>query len=100
MIEIPDIPISEDSKKENLVINVNPPKLSLNKEDVGSCENVVLEDEEIKAAEVNVEPSVIPETPLKSSPTCVGVAAIRGIIPISSGSLFPLTPPITEFAYL
>lgn len=96
MIEIPDIPISEDSKKENLVINVNPPKLSLNKEDVGSWENVVLEDEEIKAAEVNVEPSVIPETPLKSSPTCVGVAAIRGIIPISSGSLFPLTPPITE----
>ena len=97
MVEIPDIPISEDSKKENLVINGNPPKLSQNKKDVGSCENVVLKDEDIKAAEVNVEPSVIPETPLKSPyPTCVGVAAIRGIIPISSGSLFPLTPPITE----
>ncbi len=37
------------------------------------------------------------ETPMKSlEPTCVGVAAIRGIIPFSSGSFFSLTPPITE----
>lgn len=43
------------------------------------------------------EPSIIPETPLKSSqPVCVGVATIRGIMPVSAGCIFPLTPPTTE----
>jgi len=80
------------------VTNVNPPIQSENKEDKSSSEKrIAKKDGDLKADEVNGEPSIIPETPLKlSQPTCVGVAAIRGIIPISSGSFFSLTPPITE----
>ncbi|XP_046652989.1 uncharacterized protein LOC124343630 isoform X2 [Daphnia pulicaria] len=88
----------EGSNNEKLVTNVNPPEQNEIKEVECSSENVTKKDGDLKEAdEIHDEPSVIPETPMKSSePTCVGVAAIRGIIPFSSGSFFSLTPPITE----
>jgi hypothetical protein len=80
------------------VTNVNPPEQNEIKEVEFVSGNVTKKDGDLKEAdEIHDEPSVIPETPMKSSePTCVGVAAIRGIIPFSSGSFFSLTPPITE----
>lgn len=44
--------------------------------------------------EIDKEPLVIPESPLKyPQPTCVGMASICEITPFSSGLMFPLTPP-------
>jgi hypothetical protein len=77
---------------------VNPQEQNEIKEVEFVSGNVTKKDGDLKEAdEIHDEPSVIPKTPMKSSePTCVRVAAIRGIIPLSSGSIFSLTPPITE----
>lgn len=90
---------AENSKTENNQIEKDMNYLEhFNKEENGGhCENDYKNEERKNDNHVNSEPSTIPETPLKSSqPVCIGVASIRGIIPLSAGCLFPLTPPSTE----
>ncbi|KAI9555137.1 hypothetical protein GHT06_017652 [Daphnia sinensis] len=94
---------AEDSKKENQLKekDVNYMEHFNKEENVkakgGQCENEHEDKERKNDNHVNGEPSAIPETPLKSSqPVCIGVASIRGIMPLSGGCLFPLTPPATE----
>ncbi|XP_057381564.1 uncharacterized protein LOC130704093 [Daphnia carinata] len=90
---------AEDSKKESKQIKEDMNYLEHfdEKENGSHAENNHKNEERKNDNHVNSEPSAIPETPLKSSqPVCIGVASIRGIMPLSAGCLFPLTPPATE----